>query len=343
VSLPLRRFPDGPPPGLLDLPLRALLRELQTTTWLRLPGNGDEPARAIVTLLHGDESTGLEATLQVLRRRTCFPFDLHVVIGNVEAALHGTGFAHRYLDGQEDANRIWQRPLASDATPQRRTADAVLGELLAAPLGGLVDLHNTTGSNPFHAIVAGVESASLDIATRFSTTLLRWDLRVGALIEAIASHAPVAAVECGLPGRHTSTAFAVDGLRRFLGPPPGSLPVPDHDLIGELCRIEIPPEIRFRFGGAPDHEADLTLVPDGDAANLRRVPAGHVLGHVRPGAPQPLRTIAPDGADVTERLIAVRADGSVVTRAPATPVMVVRTVEAARKDCLGYLASAAAS
>jgi succinylglutamate desuccinylase len=339
-STPLRRFPDGPPDGLLDRSPRELLRELGTTTWLRLPGTGDDPARAVSTLLHGDESTGLEALLHVLRRRRRYPFDLHVVIGNVEAALHGSGFAHRFLDGQEDGNRIWGPRRAGEvSSPQRRDADAILGELLAAPLAGLVDVHNTTGANPFHALVNREDPASLDLATRFSTTVLRWDLGAGTLLEAVAEHAPAAAVECGLPGRRASTAFAVDGLRRALGPPPGATPPADHDLVRDLRRVTVRDEVRFRFGGHPDAEADLALVADGDAANLRPVPAGHVLGHVRPGAPQPLQVTDPDGDDLTRRFLAVTPEGAVVTRTETTPVMVVRTVEAVRKDCLCYLAA----
>lgn len=339
VTSALRRFPDGPPPGLFDRPAREVLRALETTTWLRLPGTGAEPARAVATLLHGDESTGLEALLHVLRRRRRFPFDLHVVLGNVEAALHGTGFAHRYLEGQEDGNRVWEGPGGADSSPQRRAAAEVLDDLLAARLDGLVDLHNTTGANPFHAIVTDDAPASLDLATRFSTTLLRWDLGVGTLLEAVAPHVPAAAVECGLPGRHASTAFAVDGLRRFLGARPGSLAVADHDLICDLRRVHVRPEVRLRFGGTPGDDVDLALVPDGDSANLREVPAGHVLGHVRPGTPQPLQVLAPDGTDVTDRLLAVTATGAVVTCEPTIPVMVVRSVEAVRKDCLCYLAS----
>ncbi|MEX0835627.1 MAG: hypothetical protein WD010_06020, partial [Nitriliruptor sp.] len=216
----------------------------------------------------------------------------------------------------------------------------VLGELLAGPLDGLIDLHNTTGANPFHAIVADDDPASLDLATRFCTTLLRWDLGVGTLLEAVAPHAPAVAIECGLPGRRASTAFALDGLRRALGPRPGALPPADHDLVRDLRRVTVLSDVRFRFGGEPDHEADLVLEPNGDAANLRAVPAGHVLGRVHPGAPLPLRVTAPDGSDLTDALLVLRPDGTIVTRTITTPVMVVRTVEAARKDCYCYLAAA---
>ncbi|MEX1178391.1 MAG: hypothetical protein WEB09_08005 [Nitriliruptor sp.] len=341
----MRRFPDGPTEGLLEFAPHELLRELGTTTWLRLPGTGELPARAVATLLHGDESTGLEALLTVLRRRRRYPFDLHIVLGNVEAALEGPGFAHRFLDSQADGNRVWSSPAApaevpaAETCPQRRAADAVLGELLAAPLDALVDLHNTTGANPFHAIVADETPAALELATRFCTTLLRWDLGAGTLLEAVAPYAPAVAVECGLPGRRGSTAFAVDGLRRALGPRPGTVAAADHDLVRDLRRVTVVEGVRFRFGGRPDHEADLVLAPDGDAANLRAVPAGHVIGHVHPGAELPLRVTGPDGGDLTDELLAVAADGAVVTRTVSTPVMVVRTVEAARKDCYCYLAA----
>jgi hypothetical protein len=46
-----------------------------------------------------------------------------------------------------------------------------------------------------------------------------------------------------------------------------------------------------------------------------------------------------EGLDVTDDVLEVTPRGAVVTREPTTPVMVVRTVEAVRKDCLCYLAS----
>ena len=68
------------------------------------------------------------------------------------------------------------------------------------------------------------------------------------------------------------------------------------------------------------------------------VPAGHVIGHVRRGARLPLRAIAADGTDVTDAHFAVE-DDRVVTTVPTTPVMMTRTVAAARKDCLFYVST----
>jgi hypothetical protein len=338
VSDPIRRFPDGLPDDLLDLDEFALLRELGRPTLIRVPGTGQARARAIACLLHGDESTGFQAALRVLRRRRTYPFDLYVVIGNVRAALEPPGFAHRFLDDQEDFNRIWG--LGAPTTMQRRAADELLEELRAADLESLVDIHNNTGDNPFYAIVTLGSPEVINLATLFTTTLLRWDLGVNTLMEAMHDRCPSIAVECGLPGRPESLAFAVDALRRYLGAEPlaTNQVLRDHDLLGGLRKVTVRPEVRFRFGGGLDDEVDLVLDRDLDVFNFVEVPGGHALGRVHPGSALPVRATDADGRDVTDEHFEVAGD-QVVMRIAATPVMMTRTVTAARKDCLFYLAT----
>jgi hypothetical protein len=338
VTDPLLRFPDGLPDELLALDELALLRALGRPTLVRIPGTGEWAPRAIATLLHGDESTGLQAVLRVLRRRRTYPFDLYVVIGNVQAAIAPPGFGHRYLDDQEDLNRIWG--LGEPTTAQRRAADAILTELRAAEVESLVDLHNNTGDNPFYAIVTLETPEVVNLATIFTTTLLYWDLGAHTLMEAMHDHCAAIAVECGLPGRPESLAFAVDGLRRYLGAEPlsGKQVLRDHDLLAGLVRVTVRPEVRFRFGGELTDEVDLVLDRDLDVHNFVEVAAGQLLGRVHPGGAVPLRATDADGHDVTDEYLDVEGDLVLLARA-ATPVMVTRTVEAARKDCLFYLAT----
>ena len=71
---------------------------------------------------HGGQPTGAVRRLpparqQALHTGRCsstpapdeYPFDLWVLIGNVRAATQEGWFAHRYLDDQEDFNRVWDR------------------------------------------------------------------------------------------------------------------------------------------------------------------------------------------------------------------------------------------
>ncbi len=330
-------LPDGLPDGLLDADERTLLRALGRPTLVRFPGGTAQAPRAVSVLLHGDEPTGFQALLRVLRRRPRLPYDLYVIVGNVQAALAPPGYAVRYLDDQEDLNRVWEDH--PDPGPLRSAALAVLARLRAAGLASLVDLHNTSGDTPFYAIATRVTPATINLATQFTTRLLHWELTNGALVQQLDDLCPAIAVECGLAGRRTSLEFALDGLRRYLGA--GTLVTDrvlhDHDLLHGLHRVTVRPDARFRFGGPLADDLDLVIPPDADTYNLVEVPAGHPLGTVRAGADLPLEVVAPDGRDVTADLLTVQ-DGQVVLTRPATPVMMTRTVTAVRKDCLTYLA-----
>lgn len=331
-----RWFPDGLPDGLLELEDLELLHALGRPALIRVPGEGTQPPRGIATLLHGDESTGYHAALKILRRRRTYPFDLYVIVGNVRAALADGGYAHRFLDDQEDLNRIWGK---NDPTTQmRRAADAILDELQRAGLESLVDVHNNTGNNPFYAIVTNLQPITVNLATLFTTTLLNWDLEVNTLMEALDDDIAAIAIECGLPGRPESLAFAVDGLRRYLGEPPietGRV-TRDYDMLGEMRKVIVKREVNFQFGGDLGDDVDFVVAQDADIHNFAHVPKGHVLGLVHPGMSCPVIVEDARGQDVTEEHFAV-VDGAVVTLQASTPIMMTRTVEAARKDCLFYL------
>ncbi len=331
-------FPDGLPRRLLELDDIALLEELERPTLVRFPGTGDLPPRAVATLLHGDEDTGYRAVLRLVRRRRRYPFDLYVVVGNVVAALADGGFRHRYLDDQEDFNRIWGVP---PTTRLRLAAQGILHRLRGVPLTALVDVHNNSGTNPFYAIVPSLRPASINLATHFATTLLHWELGVATLMESLGDLCPAVAIECGLPGRRDSLAFAVDGLRRFLAA--GSFPDDrircDYDLYGDLRKVVVRPEVRFTFGAALDGDRfDFVVQQDADAYNFRVVHSGHVVGRVPAEEALPLQVWGPQGQDLTEKYLAVE-DGRVVLTREVTPVMMTRTEEAARKDCLFYVAT----
>jgi len=248
------RLIDPIGPELLELDAFSLLEELGGPTLARLPGIGDERPRAVVVLQHADERTGLEALLEVLREHPPLPYDLHILFGNVEAALAAPGFAHRMLSHQPDMNRAWftddhPGPGVDRLTTATRQA---LRHLLALDLSALVDLHNTTGENPFHAIVALQTSASIGLAALFAPLVVLWDQHRHTLMEALHEHCANVAVECGRVGSKGSHGFAVDGLRRFLAAAdPDALPVPpDVRLLSRMRRVEIDPQASLRFGGS---------------------------------------------------------------------------------------------
>lgn len=330
-------FPDGLPNEMHGLGAQTFLERLQRPTLIRVPGTGEQAPRAVATLLHGDESTGLMALQKILARRRRYRFDFYVLIGNVRAALEDGGFRHRYLDDQEDFNRIWG--LEDPTTHLRMAADGILGRLRDAQIESLIDVHNNSGNNPFYAIITQDRPVVVNTATFFTTTLLFWDMQAHTLMEALEDECAAIAVECGLPGRPESLAFAVDALRRYLGAGPMHTREVrrDYDLLGGIRKVIVRPEVAFRFGGELADDVDFVIDGEADVHNFVRVAAGHVLGHVLTGAAMPLQVLDHTGADVTSDHFAVES-GKVIITKDATPVMMTRTEEAARKDCLFYLA-----
>ncbi len=337
ISDDFRYRPDGLPTELLAADERSLLRELGGPTLVRIPGGQDQAPRALSVLLHGDEPTGFQALLKVLRRSPVLPYDLYVFVGNVRAALASPGYAMRYLDDQEDLNRVWQA--GPDPGPLREAALTAYDHLEAAGVSSLVDLHNTSGDTPYYAIMTQVSPGTINLASRFSSRLVHWELCQGALVERISTRCPAIAVECGLAGRRASFDFALDGVRRYLTPEPlvTDRVSADHDLLGGLHRVTVHPGARFRFGGELTDDLDLVIPTDADRSNFVEVAAGHVLGRVRTDGPLPVAVQAPDGRDATDEMLTVQ-DGDLRLRRAAIPVMMTRTVVAVRKDCLVYLA-----
>ena len=103
-------------PARLRLDARTLLQELGRPTLARLPGEGDAAPRAVAVIQHGDEHTGIDALLAVLRTPPPLPYDLHVLFGNVEAALAppapGVSDPLAALDQAGALRSLWRLTLA---------------------------------------------------------------------------------------------------------------------------------------------------------------------------------------------------------------------------------------
>lgn len=305
---------------------------------IRIPGTDEQPrGRLLTSLLHGNEDSGFRACLDALREGRRYPFDLWVFLGNVRAAMQEGWWAHRYLDDQEDFNRVWG--LQDPTTRMRRCADAVLDEVVAADLEAAVDLHNNTGDSDPYAIVPVRTEESVRLAAVCADTTLLWGLRAHTLMQALSPHCAAIAVECGRSGLPASAEWARAVVRRVL----------DADLDGEpgakrsarifelRHQVVVRPEVPFAFGGLLTEELDLVLTPGLDAMNFGMLLAGSAVGHVHPGAAVPLRATSMRGDDETARFFAVTGDGRLVITQDATPIMMTTTVLQARRDCLTYL------
>jgi succinylglutamate desuccinylase/aspartoacylase family protein len=313
-------------------------------------------ARLVSCLLHGNEPSGFEAVLELLRRGERFPFDLWVLIGNVRAATEDGLYAHRHLDDQEDFNRVWG--VESLSNEQRRAAAAILAELRDADLEAAIDLHNNSGRNPYYAILTQPGPAGERLAALCADTVVLWRLEAHTLMEALAPMCPAVSVECGAPHLADGAEFASGVVHRFLtadgfdgsgtvngtstststSTGNGAGAAAPVRMVGTDHRVTVRPGVVFSFGGIVGGDTDLVIVPGLDCYNFGVMPAGRAIGHVRAGASMPLVARDMTGRDVTDSLFEIRSDGGLVVTREVMPLMMTTTVQQARRDCLFYTA-----
>jgi succinylglutamate desuccinylase len=319
---------DGIPDNLLELPHDRLYRELDGPTLFHLEGKRNRPLFVSV-LLHGNEPTGLLAVQLLIKkyRERALPRSLSVLIGNVEAARYN----RRFLDGQPDFNRIWQ----AGGHPANLMAGQVVAEMRRRDVFASVDIHNTSGVNPHHALTPRVEDRFFHLATLFSRTVIFYSKPEGTKSAAFAGICPSVTIECGRPGHSYSVEHACEFLEACLHLdhfPADPVRERDIELFHVVAIVKLPKNVSFGFGECGE---DICFRDDLDRLNFRKLPAGTVIASVKPACAECLEVTDQGGNDVTAEYFA-RLDGEILLARETIPTLLTLREEAIRQDCLCY-------
>ncbi|MCP1672974.1 hypothetical protein J2T57_000066 [Natronocella acetinitrilica] len=318
------------PGGFLDVQARDIHALLGGPSLIELPGRR-EPPLFVSVLLHGNETTGLHAIQQLLRRYQgkTLPRSLCLFVGNTQAALAGV----RRLDGQPDFNRIWPGGQDADA-PEARLVRSVWERMRDRGLFASIDVHNNTGINPHYGCINRLEPAFLGLAALFSRTIVYFTRPQGVQSLAFCQLAPAVTVECGRASEVEGVAHAaefIDAVLRLENLPRQPRPG-EFGLFHTIARVTIPETQRFHFGDGAD---GLALLPDLEGFNFRELPAGTEFGSYS-GEAVPLLVEDERGRDVAERYFTMD-DGRLMTRSRVMPSMLTTDARVIRQDCLCYL------
>jgi len=338
LTRPLRHV-EAPDASAIPADHIAFLRWLGGPAAIRLHGRDRTRCRVVVTLLHGNELSGLLALHGRLRDGRAPATDTLVVLGGVDAALADPPLSSRVLPDGADLNRCFG-PGALRG-PSRELARSILEAVRAVGPEALVDIHNNTGHTPAYAVAARIGAGERHLAALFGDRLVHYDLHIGALAEETPALCPTVVIEAGRVGDPTADRTARSGLDRFLdagvlfdaGAARPRLDVFDHPL-----RVQIAAGVRLAFGNEPDPAAQLTVAEDIDRHNFELLPPGTELGWLSPDAPWPLVARGADGHDRSRELF-TRDGARLVARRSIVPIMMTTHPEIAHSDCLFYAVS----
>lgn len=188
------------------------LERLGGPTWLCIPGDDRSRTRAITTLLHGNEPSGVRAIHEWIRSGKQPTVNLACFIGAVQAALKPPGFANRFLPGHQDLNRCFRPPFDGD---EGTIAAELLQRLRSANPEALIDLHNTSGMGPAYTVSTQISPVHEALTTLFSHHLVLTDLRLNTLMEAMEDDFLTITVECGGAHSRQADAVATQGLFHY--------------------------------------------------------------------------------------------------------------------------------
>ena len=265
--------------------LEEFLTRLSGPAWIFLTGEDPSRTRAVTTLLHGNEPSGIRAIFQWLRAGTRPCVNLACFIGAVDAALAPPGFARRQLPDGRDLNRCFRMPFEGR---EGRLAAGVLDRLRAIAPEALVDFHNTSGRSPAYGVTTRLGNPQKALTALVSDHLIVTDLRLGTLMEATEDDFPTITAECGGAGDPRSdetamTAFRSYAMAESLWDTPqryAQVKTFHHPI-----RVSLEAGKQVAYGAAAMPGVDLTLRADADHFNFGILNQGRSWGGS--GIPRP--------------------------------------------------------
>lgn len=315
------------PVEILKLPAERLYEVLPGPTLVHLDGH-HEPPLFLSVLQHGNEDTGWRVVQSVLAERGAdLPRSLSIFIGNVHAARYNK----RRLKDQADYNRSWD----SGDTAEHAIMHEVVRTMRRRGVFASVDIHNNSGINPHYACINRLLPEYLQLARRFSRTVIYFTSPSGVQSIAFARFCPAVTLECGQPGDEFGVQLASRYVSQLLDLPTlPTEPLPEHeiDLFHTVAVVKISETVSMSFA---DQAADIEFIQGIERLNFEEIPAGTMLARVS-GDRLPLQVMDDAGREAAGRFFEV-AEGELRTRTVVMPSMLTTDERIIRQDCLCYL------
>ncbi len=309
--------------------LHQFLTRINSPSVLVFPGSEPGRCRVLVTLLHGNEPSGLAAVMAVAQSRLTPRVTCYVIVASVAAAATPPLFSHRMLPGQPDLNRCFA---GKGDSKTQVLAKAILSAITALQPECVIDLHNTSGSGPDFCVSTQDSSHHRALAACFTSRMIVTDIQLGALMEQPLG-CPVVTIEAGGAQDATAVKVAQAGLTRLLTQRDIYVPHQPVQVLKHPRRLELKEGFSIAYLSAPDCLTDVCVRDDIEKYNTGLTPAGTFLGWLGSNSLMPL-TLDSEQSDISAYFVA--EEGKLLTRVALHIFMATTSADIARSDCLLY-------
>lgn len=310
------------------------LRILDGPACVFLDGEDSGRTRAFVTLLHGNEPSGVMALFRWLKSARRPAVNMVCIIASVPAAVEAPLFSHRMLPGVRDLNRCF-RPPFEDA--QGQLAEEILEILKMHHPEAVIDMHNTSGSGPSFGVCTHMDRQHDALVSIFTQRLIISNLGLGALMDISEHSYPTVTVEVGGRLDEDAHELAYDGLQRYFL----ALTVLAQDetdwgleLLRDPIRLELNNEVSLSYGEEPG-DCDITLKPDIEHYNFGVISADTQLGWAAGDARRLFTALDAGGRCAVSRLVRIE-EGALYPAQSLKLFMITNNSAIAQSDCLFY-------
>lgn len=317
------------------------LRWLNGPACLIIDGEDNSRCRAVVTLLHGNEPSGVKAIYRWIKRGHKPRVKTAFFIAAVTTALTEPVYSHRHLPGKRDLNRCFAISEVNPQDDEIRLAQATLQMLRQEKPEAIIDLHNTSGDGPAFAVATFMDQQHDQLAAIFSERLIITQLRLGALMEISEQLCPTITIECGGRDNPASTELAYSGIQQFLNKPD----LFDNRTISPAIthyhnpvRVELKQGNTLAYASERQADFDLSLIQGIETFNFGLVAAGTVLGWSDLPVQQLFDCVNHRKQSIVQDLLGNR-QGEIITLQPLQLFMVTENPLIAAEDCLFYAVS----
>lgn len=316
------------------------LSSLSGPVRIKFDGRGPGRSRVLVTLLHGNEPSGLNAILQMAGLGVVPVVDVYVYIIAIEAALLKPVFSNRQVPGKRDYNRCFHEPYDCDG--QGLVCKQLLDEIKSINPEVVVDMHNTSGGGPSFGVATCYDEKHKDIVALFTDRLIITSLRLGALMEKNSEEIPIVTIECGGSFEPAADQIALDGLQRYFNV--NEIFVEDDvtrpiELYFNPMRIELYQADSLVYGNEYIPGSDITLKSEIEHHNFGLVTPQTLLGWVNGSAMERLGAFDAERNNHFKDLYR-EEDGKLYPKFSQKMFMITSNPEIARTDCLWYVTPA---